>query len=251
MRIQLASDLHLEARPSATFEELLEPGVAPILALLGDIAPLNHQNLHAFLEWCSERWETVLWLPGKVECFSFINNNELAWRPYQDAIDEMRRVAAPFWNVTVMAQEQFASSDGVLILGCPLWKLTPLEGDEVRTLYWNDLAWLKRSVRGNRLPVIVLTHVGPVPWMYEEGWAFETDEVPMLPDMELLLRTPIVAWASGHCHQTIEAQKGWSEATGRTGTVLLVSNPLGFEGQNRAYRRDAVLRIDPSQFQGF
>ena len=42
MRIQFASDLHLELRPKMTFREIIEPTVAPVLALLGDIAPLEH-----------------------------------------------------------------------------------------------------------------------------------------------------------------------------------------------------------------
>lgn len=250
MRIQLASDIHLEARAKTTFEEILEPTVAPILALLGDVAPLDHPNLYPFLEWCSERWETILWIPGKVEAFgSGVKAGASLAATVQEATDEMRRVSAPFWNIHVMDKEQFASSDGVLLLGCPLWKATPADGEEVHALYWNDLRWIQRAVRGNRMPVVVLTHVGPLTWMHEEEFAGDPEASMVLPDMELLLRTPIVAWAAGHCHQTIEAQKEWREATGRVGSVLFVSNPMGWPGQNRAYRRDAVLRIDPAQFQ--
>ena len=67
MRIQIASDLHLELRPKTTFRELLDPAVAPVLALLGDVAPLSHPNLRPFMEWCSEHWDTVIWIPGCLE----------------------------------------------------------------------------------------------------------------------------------------------------------------------------------------
>jgi len=70
MRIQIVSDLHLETRERRTFETMIESGLTDTLALLGDIAPLAHPNLPKFLEWCSERWKTILYIPGKLECLS-------------------------------------------------------------------------------------------------------------------------------------------------------------------------------------
>jgi len=62
MRIQYASDLHLELWPKTTFDETLEP-TAPYLVFCGDIAQLNCPNLRAFLEYVSERWKYVFYIP--------------------------------------------------------------------------------------------------------------------------------------------------------------------------------------------
>ena len=100
MRIQFASDLHLELRPKMTFRELLDPGVAPVLALLGDIAPLDSPQLRPFMEWCSERWDTVLWIPGVLELIG--QNPSTASVPdLQTALAKMRALVEPFWNITV------------------------------------------------------------------------------------------------------------------------------------------------------
>ena len=66
MRIQYASDLHLELWQKTTFDETLQV-VAPYLVLCGDVAPLNCVNLRAFLEYCSERWKLIFWIPGNSE----------------------------------------------------------------------------------------------------------------------------------------------------------------------------------------
>ena len=49
MRLQYASDLHLEKWERMTFAETLKP-VAPVLVLLGDICPLGHSHLFSFFE---------------------------------------------------------------------------------------------------------------------------------------------------------------------------------------------------------
>ena len=114
MRIQIASDLHLESRPKQTFETLLEVGRTPYLALLGDIAPINHPNLKAFIEWCSQNWQMVLYVPGRLECQDDILKPE-------EAVRMLKILVAPYKNVNVMFRDSFYTDDGVIILGCPFW----------------------------------------------------------------------------------------------------------------------------------
>jgi hypothetical protein len=269
MRLQIASDLHLEARPKATFMEILEPGVAPILALLGDVAPLGHPNLRPFLEWCSEKWETVLWIPG---CLELLEPGLAGPRYIPDlgaAVARMRTIAEPFWNVMVLDHEGMVSDDGVYIFGLPFWKFprdeahlwhpglykwveaepSPIHTDVMRRLYNEDIAWLRAKVAAQREPVVVLSHFGPTVWIQEEAFVGDPALSTTFPDIEELMRPPMVAWACGHCHQSVQFAKECGTAGGAKGSVLITTNPKGLPFENLEYRPDAVLRIDPRLYQ--
>ena len=269
MRLQIASDLHLEVRPKMTFKEILEPRVAPALALLGDIAPLKHDGLRPFMEWCSENWDTVIWIPGKSELLGPGSGNE--GRPIPDlqaAVAKMRSLVEPFWNITVLDHEGMVSEDGIYIFGLPFWKFprdechvwhpkffryveaepSPMDPEYLRGLYNRDLEWISHKVKAQHEPVVILSHYGPTTWLHEESFAGEPDKSVVFPDIEDLLKTPVVAWICGHVHQTVQYSKEWHDATGTKGSVLIVTNPKGKLYQNLDFRRDAVLRLDPALF---
>ena len=264
MRIQFASDLHLELRPKSTFREILEPAVAPILALLGDIAPLDNPNLRPFMEWCSEHWDTVLWIPGGLE---------LGVQPRRiprldEAVAKMREIVGPFWNITVLDHEGMVSEDGVYVFGLPFWKFpredaqiwhpqkymyvpaepNPMDSTYMATLYNADLAWIESKVRSVHDPILILSHYGPTTWLQEESFIGDPDRSIIFPDVELLLKTPVVGWLCGHTHQSVEFTKEWSDPTGSKGSPFLATNPKGKPFENLEFRRDAVVRIDPSLF---
>lgn len=286
MRLQIVSDLHLDVRPKAVFRDLIDPGAAPCLALLGDIAPLNHPNLRPFLEWCSEHWETVIWIPGCVELLGPGSGNEFAAasEAYPDLalpISRMRRLAEPFWNVSVLDHEGMVSTDGIYIFGLPFWRFPKEVSDEDRVItrattghvwhptffryveaepspaspeflraqYNKDITWLKREVAGKQSePIIILSYYGPTTWIQEEGFVGDPDRSITFPEIEELLKAPIVAWLCGHCHQSTLYHKEWADATGARGNVLIANNPKGVPYENTDYRRDAVIRIDPALF---
>ena len=267
MRIQIASDLHLEVRPKITFKELLEP-TAPVLALLGDIAPLNNPNLRPFMEWCSEHWDTVIWIPGCLELLGPGSGNQ--GRPIPDldgAVAVMKRLVEPFWNITVLDHDGMVSEDGVYIFGLPFWKFprndghvwhpryfryieaepSPMNPEFMRGLYNRDLAWIRAKVKAQHEPILILSHYGPTTWLQEEGFVGDPDKSVIFPDVEELLKAPVVGWICGHVHETVQFSKEWRDATGSKGLVLIATNPLGLD-QNMEYQRDAVLRIDPTLF---
>lgn len=269
MRIQIASDLHLEMRPKTPFRDLLEP-TAPVLALLGDVAPLKHPNLRPFIEWCAERWETVLWIPGCVELLGPGSGNEYADREGRPpemllALQRMRVLAEPYWNVTVLDHDGMVSSDGIYVFGLPFWRFprdeayvwhpgfyryveaepSPADPAFLRAEYNRDLAWLHSKVKAQQEPVVVLSHFGPTTWIQEQGFIGDPDRSTVFPDIEELLKPPVVAWLCGHCHQSALVQKECFDATNSKGTVLIATNPKGMPMENADYRRDAVIRIDP------
>jgi len=73
MKIQFASDLHLEFPENSRFLKTnpIHP-IGDILVLPGDIGYLNHEtySTHPFWEWASDHFEKVLVIPGNHEFYS-------------------------------------------------------------------------------------------------------------------------------------------------------------------------------------
>jgi hypothetical protein len=118
----------------------------------------------------------------------------------------------------------------------------------MRELYNDDLDWLEDRLRAQNEPVLVLSHYGPTTWLQEEGFIGDPDRALMYPDVELLLKTPLVGWICGHVHQSVQTVKEWSDSTGSKGSIFLAANPKGKPFENLEYRKDAVVRVDPSLF---
>lgn len=198
------------------------------------------------------------------------------------AVARMRAIAEPFWNVSVLDHEGMVSDDGVYIFGLPFWKFprdrsgnsmggvdnmahlwhpglykwveaepSPIHADIMRRLYNEDIAWMRSKVGSQREPVVVLSHFGPTTWIQEEAFVGDPERSTTFPDIEELMRPPIVAWACGHCHQSVQFSKEWRTAGGAEGSVLISTNPKGLPFENLEYRPDAVLRIDPRLYQSF
>ncbi len=261
MRIQYASDLHLESWIHSTFEEILDVA-APVLCLLGDVCPVPHSHLHAFFEWCSERWQTVLWVPGNLEIWASGHTSVEA------GVDAMRRAVSPFQNVEVLYKDKFLSEDGGLVVSCPLWNIPrpdmmlqvrgriwakadppPTDKDRFLREYAQNVAWLTAHLRDTQMPTVVLTHYAPYPWMQEEEWIQDKDKSIRAVETEKLVRPPVVAWLFGHCHVGVQEFSTWADPTGREFSTLLTSNPRGVPHRpSLEYRKDAVVRVDPDMF---
>ena len=246
MRLQVVSDLHLESREKQTFETIILDKITDTLALLGDIAPLDHPNFPKFLEWCSERWKTVLYVPGRLEC------------AYMETVPEsvvcLKEICAKYGNIHVLYRDAFYSEDGLLILGCPFWSFSPIQSKALRVEHREDLTWIQSMTKTYTNPCLVLTHYGPVEWVQAERGPGDPATSPIFTETELLLREPIVAWAFGHCHSYVEYTKTWSTAGGVSRSILLICNGLGLPGDSKwrpafeEFRMDAVLGIDPTLY---
>jgi hypothetical protein len=269
MRLQYASDLHLERWPKTTYEEVLKPAVAPVLVLLGDICPLDNTHLRPFFEWCSEKWKTVVWIPGDLEVWYS------GFAHVDDAVAAMKHRVLPYQNVHGLYSEAMGSDDGLVLLGCPLWRRPrdevmlhvtgkiwatsdPCPADKGLFLYEYNRCrrWLQSYLANCQKPVVVLGCYAPLPWLTEEEWVQEKTSSTNAPELELLLRPPLVAWLYGHCHVPNTENYSWTAATGQVNTVLLTSNPRGYPPPNpedkkvkpSGFKMDAVVRIDPSLY---
>jgi hypothetical protein len=180
----------------------------------------------------------------------------------------MRQLVEPFWNITILDHEGMVSEDGIYIFGLPFWKFprdeghvwhpqfyryveaepSPMDPETLRAIYNQDLAWIRSKARAQKEPIVILSHYGPTTWLQEESFLGDPDRSVVFPDVEELLKAPIVGWFCGHVHQSVQFSKEWSDATGSKGTVFIATNPKGALYQNLEFRTDAVVRVDPRLF---
>ena len=261
MRIQFCSDLHLEMNKPVEYTELLTP-VAPVLALLGDIGDPESDELRKFIEWCTRMWKQVLYIPGNHEFWRLKPGSK---KTISSALTILRSFEKLFPNFLLMWRGKVYSEDGIIVLGTPLWS-RPAEGvipheherawvdndrtfdaQTLSTLHQEDLNWLKQELTAARgTMVVILTHYAPSLLLINRNWINRPEATLYASDLDILIRPPVVAWACGHVHQSIQWLKGWESATGETGVVLLTTNPRGYARDDSGFRTDAVLRINPS-----
>lgn len=252
MRVQFASDLHLNTWVNVPFEKLLEPK-AKTLVLAGDIGHPDSIQLRAFLKWCSLRWDTIFWIPGHHEMTDVWH---LKNRTYDECLAHMRVSVAEFPNIHILHRDAYVTDDGFVFLGCPLWaRLTSMSEElsqdpitqDITRHYEQDLKWLREQIRLSNLPVIVATHYPPTYTMLNKHLNSPTS-VPFALETEALMRPPVVAWLSGYLHESVEIHRPYMDAEGGSGEVLIVSNALGYpDDASQFYRKDAVLRLEKPQ----
>lgn len=265
MRIQICSDLHLwdsEIKKEG-FLDLLEPS-APILALLGDIGDPESKILGEFIDWCCKHWEQVLYVPGNHEFWRLVPGTT---KTIDSALELLSQFEKRHTNFKLCWRTKFVSEDGILVLATPLWSrpsegVTPNEGEHawfdrdrtfdrmtLASLHQKDLQWIEKQCKyAENHAIVCLTHYGPTLMLVDRDRILDPEATLFASDLETILRPPIVAWACGHTHQSVQWLKDWGNASGIDGKILLVTNPRGNKASNPLYRREYVLKINPSQF---
>jgi predicted phosphodiesterase len=265
MRIQYASDLHLELWLKTTFDETLEPK-ADYLVLCGDIAKLDNPNLRAFLEYISERWKKIFWIPG----------NEEIWKTSNVAnysIYKMEELVSSYKNIYVLYKKTYLledNSEKLLLVGLSLWhksrndvKLQYHNNYYIRTIdtpvnehifnkeHKEQLTFLENILKEPKYPLLIASYYSPFTWYNEEDWIQEPKYAIIDRDVEKLITYPIIAWICGHNHLPIEYTRRYNLLTGYEGSVLFISNPRGKPKKNPYYRKEAVVKLAPNSLVGF
>lgn len=255
MRVQFASDLHLNAWPDLPFEKMLEPK-AKTLVLAGDIGHPDSIRLQSFMKWCSLRWATIFWIPGHHELTDVWH---LKNRTYEDCLEHIRVTVIEYPNIHILHRDAFLTDDGFVFLGCPLWaRLTAMSEEmsydpvvrDITKKYEEDLKWLREQIRQASLPVVVATHYPPTYTLLHREFINEPTCVPFALETESLMRPPVVAWICGYLHDSVEIHRPYMNAEGSPGEVLIVSNALGYPDEAvHSYRKDAVLRLAKTEME--
>jgi len=265
MRIQYASDLHLDSWLKTTFDETLEPK-ADYLVLCGDISNLDCPNLRAFLEYVSSHWKLVFWIPGNSEIWNFSSSEE-------ESLQKMRDLCSLYKNIKILYKTTYLLKEGseeLLIVGLSLWhrmsnvsmlhyhsniyikpKPTPVDEKLFMNCHKSQKEYLDYVIKNSKYPLLICSYYSPFTWMIEEDWVQEPSRAIIDRELEELITYPILTWIVGHTHQTIEYTRRYFTSEGYQGSVLFVSNPRGNPKQNPYYRIESVVNIKPNLLQGF
>ncbi|MEN9627566.1 MAG: hypothetical protein RJA10_793 [Pseudomonadota bacterium] len=239
LRIQLASDLHLE-RFECRFPDrrLLQPAPgADLLVLAGDI----HNGTHAvaaFADWPVP----VLYVAG---------NHEFYDHDWAGTRQALRRACAGT-SVVFLDNDEWQTS-GVRFLGCTLWtdfQLSGLAREQAMAEVSRRLTdyrvirsaggvltsqqtladhrasrrWLEEQLaRSHPGPTVVVTHHAPHPSSIHARFAGNPINAGFVSDLSPLL-TGVDLWLHGHAHDSFDY---------RAGGCRVVANPAGYV-QNRA-----------------
>lgn len=283
LRIQIASDLHIEFYEAHRIPEDIIIPKAPILALLGDIGLAFTPQLRLFLHDQAKRFETVLYIAGNHEYYNLANGE-------RKTVDEqeqwLKDVCSELENLHYMEKKSMVIH-GVKILATTLWSYIPpsvealagssmndyqlsyiqrrgedfskqgvrkLSANETRQWHTENVHWLETELAlavKHQQPVLVLTHHTPsLQGTSNPQYGGNKLSHCFSTDLTHLLQHPAVrAWACGHTHwnfdMVVPPQKERGDSGATNGTRLL-SNQRGYSDRPSTIYDNAGIVLEIS-----
>lgn len=223
--IQLISDIHLEMynHGAPQFIQFVKKvPQADYLALLGDIGTPEDPLLGEFLQWCSQQWKFVFWIPGNHEYYNYSRG---PFKDKKEKLLDLRAVVAPYPNVLLLHRNTYTIGN-VRILGCTLWSHIPPQDERTALLYmadfrriyvrgrnarpadfnhWHekDMLWLTKQLEiahNEKKMVLVLTHHIPSFQLIHPKYREYPINSCFATNLEHLFHSPLHGWFCGHTH---------------------------------------------------
>ncbi len=254
MRVQYASDLHLEFGENSRWlkEHPLIPS-ADILVLAGDIGYLGDDNYisHPFWNRVSEDFNQVIVVPGNHEFYKFFDINELrnGWQLeirhnvrvcYNSVIalnEETDLIASTLWAHIPPSEEYLTErcvSDFKRIRNGE-FRLSAQRFNEEHEVCRNFIEKAVSESNAERI-VVATHHVPSFTLMAEEFKDSSINGAFTVEVAGMIAESRINCWIYGHSHRNIDKM---------IGSTRCVSNQLGyvFQNEHNTFRRDAVTEI--------
>ena len=262
LRLQLASDLHLERDPGFR----LEP-CADTLVLAGDVGSYQPGSRLLEADWGLGRfaagWRQVLYVPG---------NHEYDHLPWPDSRARLREAAERHGLIWLDREQRVL--DGVRFVGCTLWadfdllvdprapmaqQLNardkayraanfylrrysaledgrPMLAERLRELALQDQAWLREALaQPFDGPTVVVTHFAPSARSADPRYGLAPGTAGFCSALDALLAQADL-WLHGHLHCAQDY---------RVGRCRVVANPLGYagKGEQQGFQPHCVLTL--------
>ncbi|MDL2240142.1 metallophosphoesterase [Bacteroidales bacterium OttesenSCG-928-K03] len=253
MKIQYASDLHLEFSENSSFlkQNPLHP-VGNILILAGDIGYLNDDNYckHPFWDWASENYKQVIVAVGNHELYKYY---DLAEMP-QGLVCSIRDNVKCYYNAVIRIEN-------IDFIVSTLWAKIPFEeayhtehgvSDFYRILHkgkrltWNNFnnehdkcfRFIQNKVEKSAAKhIIVVTHHVPSFQLASPDFAGSKINGAFTVELEKFIEnSPIEYWIYGHSHRNIDKVIGKTQC---------VCNQLGYVSHNehRTFDSGKVIEV--------
>ena len=262
LRLQLASDLHLERQPD--FQ--LAPR-ADTLVLAGDIGSYQPGSRLQENDWGLARfaqgWQRVFYVPG---------NHEYDHLPWPDSRARLREAAER--HGLIWLDREVRVQGGVRFVGCTLWadfdllvdprapmaqqlkardkayraaniylrryssleNGQPMLAERLRELALQDQAWLRGALaQAFEGPTVVVTHFAPSGRSADPRYGVTPGTAGFCSALDDLLGQADL-WLHGHLHCAQDY---------RVGNCRVVANPLGYaaKGEQAGFQPQCVLTI--------
>lgn len=260
MKLQLASDLHLERDPGFR----LQPA-APTLVLAGDVGSYQPGSRLTEADWGLGRfargWDQVIYVPGNHEY------DGLPWPASRDRLRETAEALGLIW-----LDREVRVIDGVRFVGCTLWADfdlqvdprssmatqlkardkayraanfylrrfsaledgAPMLAERLRELALADQAWLRDALaQPFECKTVVVTHFAPSGRSADPRYGLTPGTAGFCSALDDLL--PLAdLWLHGHLHCPQDY---------RVGRCRVVANPLGYalKGEQAGFSPTCVL----------
>lgn len=253
MKIQFASDLHLEFRDNAHYLKNNPLEVAgDILLLAGDIGYLGDENygMHPFWDWVSENYQQVVCCFGNHEFYKYydiatlpdgyeyeIRPNVHAYYNKSVSIGDIEIFVTTLWSKILLQDtyftERFISDFHRIMYNGELLTSAGFNREHERCM-----AFLTKALPESRAKhKIVLSHHVPSFLMLAPEFKGSAANGAFTVELfDFIVNSDIEYWVFGHSHRNIEAT---------IGNTLCVCNQLGYVhvGEHTLFSHNRIFEI--------
>jgi hypothetical protein len=254
MKLQYASDLHIdEWAPSTNFGTFLTPA-APFLALAGDICSAWDPRFVTFLTWCSRLWHTVFVVAGNHEYHNSYGKSMV------ETDNQIYNICLKFRNVIFLQNGASYTLPGtkIRIVGATLWSLSEsgmweeavMKKSDYKNIYFdspvgkrlvlpseivkihtNQVNMLVKALRPRFFDeqLIVITHHMPSKLLLEPEYRGEKWHSFYASNVDFLFHGAVAAWICGHSHRATRLKI--------YGGPLLLMNARGYNREHELTRK--------------
>ncbi len=252
MKIQFASDLHLEMSANAAWIKLHPLEVTgDVLVLAGDTAYLEIGVPDWFLDWASASYQQVLLIPGNHEYYHYgdVAKQGASWqRMLRENVSYYYNKVVTIGNVDIVLStmwshipetDMFQVQRGLNDFYQILYNEQRFTPDDFNAEHERCKQFLMQSVANSKADhVVVVTH--HVPTQQAVALQYKNDALTSAFAVEMgnfIAGSRIDYWIYGHSHTNIDTE---------IGTTKILSNQLGYiahSEQNNGFRNNRCFEL--------
>jgi predicted phosphodiesterase len=254
VKIQYASDLHLEFRDNSSFlkQNPLKP-VGDILVLAGDIGYLNDDNYskHPFWDYVSDKFQQVIVAVGNHELYKYYDLAQIPQglvcsirdnvKCYYNAVVQLGNIdliVSTLW-AKIPLEEAYITERGVSDFHRILYNGEPLKFGDFNREHDRCFQFIQDAVAKSQAEhIIVATHHVPSFQLASPDFAGSKINGAFAVELEDYIEaSPIEYWIYGHSHRNINKQ---------IGNTQCVCNQLGyvFHNEHLTFDPEKIFVID-------
>jgi DNA repair exonuclease SbcCD nuclease subunit len=252
MRLQYASDLHLEFKANTSYLQENPLSVkGDILILAGDIMLFEKNALtqHPFFDWCADNFRETYIIPGNHEYYNgtelsesltgyeyFLRPNVRYLNNKSIVIGQTELFFTTLWCVIDMTQ-LMPVKIGVTDCHRIIYESRRFNSQDYETVHHHCLSWLRESLNQSlAAQKVVVTHHCPTDRFQDPRFIESTISSAFVVRMDSFIEQSCADyWIFGHTHYN-----GGEALIGKT---KLLCNQLGYvhHGEHRSFKADAYI----------